>query len=286
MFSDPRVLGVVSGLLICLGLVPGMPTLPFMLIGVSSGAGAYLKSKGKKEEKKAQEIKDKKEGKAAGKEVDKDGKPIEKAKDKKASRESIMQLLNVETIEIEVGYRLVPLLQVEMGGDLLERIAQIRRQTALDMGIVLPSIRVRDNLQLSPNTYQIKLKGVPIEAGEVYPDRSLAMNAMGGDDNPNIKGISAIEPAFGLPALWIEEEQKDMAEAYGYTVVSPSAVVSTHLTEVIKKNAADILTRNDVQQLVDNLRKEVSDGYVDDLLKDMNISDIQQILHNLLKERV
>ena len=173
-----------------------------------------------------------------------------------------------------------------MGGDLLERIAQIRRQTALDMGIVLPSIRVRDNLQLSPNTYQIKLKGVPIEAGEVYPDRSLAMNAMGGDDNPNIKGISAVEPAFGLPALWIEEDQKDLAEAYGYTVVSPSAVVSTHLTEVIKKNAADILTRSDVQQLVDNLRKEVSDSYVDDLLKDMTIGDIQQILQSLLRERV
>ncbi len=205
---------------------------------------------------------------------------------KKATRESVMELLAVETIEIEVGYRLVPLLNVEMGGDLLERIAQIRRSTALDLGIVLPSIRVKDNLQLSPNTYQIKLKGVPIEAGEVYPDRSLAMNASGGEDNPNIKGINAIEPAFGLPALWIEEDQKDYAEMYGYTVVSPSAVVSTHLTEVIKKNAADILTRNDVQQLVDNLRKEFGDNYVDDLLKDMTIGDIQQILHNLLSERV
>ena len=276
MFSDPRVLGVVSGLLLVLGIIPGMPTIPFLLISIGLGSWATLKHK-EKQAKIAAEA----QAKIEAEKAEKLGK-----RNKRATRESVMELLNVDTIEIEVGYRLVPLLQVEMGGDLLERIAQIRRQTALDMGIVLPSIRVRDNLQLSPNTYQIKLKGVPIEAGEVYPDRSLAMNAMGGDDNPNIKGISAVEPAFGLPALWIEEDQKDLAEAYGYTVVSPSAVVSTHLTEVIKKNAADILTRSDVQQLVDNLRKEVSDSYVDDLLKDMTISDIQQILQSLLRERV
>ncbi|MGN1124777.1 MAG: flagellar biosynthesis protein FlhA [Candidatus Gastranaerophilaceae bacterium] len=277
MFSDPRVLGVVSGLLLLLGIIPGMPTIPFLLISISAGGWGVLKHKEKKQAEE-NELKAKQEAEKAAKSG--------KKSNKKATRESVMQLLAVDTIEIEVGYRLVPLLQVDMGGDLLERIAQIRRQTALDMGIVLPSIRVRDNLQLSPNTYQIKLKGVPIEAGEVYPDRSLAMNAMGGEDNPNIKGISAVEPAFGLPALWIEEDQKDYAEAYGYTVVSPSAVVSTHLTEVIKKNAADILTRNDVQQLVDNLRKEVSDTYVDDLLKDMTIGDIQQILQSLLRERV
>lgn len=277
MFSDPRVLGVVAGLLMFLGIVPGMPTIPFFLIGLSAGGWGYLKYIEKKKTVEA-ERKAKEEAEKAAKSG--------KRNNKKATRESVMELLSVETIEIEVGYRLVPLLNVEMGGDLLERIAQIRRQTALDLGIVLPSIRVRDNLQLSPNTYQIKLKGVPVEASEVYPDRSLAMNAMGGEDNPNIKGISAVEPAFGLPALWIEEEQKDYAEAYGYTVVSPSAVLSTHLTEVIKKNAADILTRNDVQQLVDNLRKEVSDGYVDDLMKDMTVGDIQQILQNLLRERV
>lgn len=198
MFSDPRVLGVVSGLLLVLGIIPGMPTIPFLLISIGLGSWATLKHK-EKQAKIAAEA----QAKIEAEKAEKLGK-----RNKRATRESVMELLNVDTIEIEVGYRLVPLLQVEMGGDLLERIAQIRRQTALDMGIVLPSIRVRDNLQLSPNTYQIKLKGVPIEAGEVYPDRSLAMNAMGGDDNPNIKGISAIEPAFGLPALWIEEDQK------------------------------------------------------------------------------
>ena len=207
-------------------------------------------------------------------------------KKKKATRESVMELLNVETIEMEIGYRLVPLLDVEQGGDLLERIAQIRRQTALDLGIVLPSIRVRDNLQLPPNTYQIKLKGVPIESGEVYPDRSLAMNAGGSDNDLGINGISAIEPAFGLPAIWVEEKDKEIAETYGYTVVSPSAVISTHLTEVIKKNSAEIVSRADIQQLIDNLKKEVSEEYVSDLMKDLTVAEVQQIVYNLLKERV
>lgn len=275
MFNDPRVLGVLSGLLCFLGIVPGMPTLPFLTIGIIAGAGAYLKIKENKK-KKAEEQKIKDETVKQ----EKTGK-----RKKKATRESVLELLSVEAIEIEVGYRLVPLLNIEQGGDLLERIAQIRRQTALDLGIVLPSIRVRDNLQLSPNTYQIKLKGVAIEAGEVYPERSLAMNSAGGE-NSNIKGISAIEPAFGLPALWIEEKDKDIAEVSGYTVVSPSAVVSTHLTEIIKKNAAEILSRADVQQLIENLKKEVTEDYVTDLMKDLTASDVQQVMQNLLRERV
>lgn len=276
MFSDPRVLGVVAGLLGFLGIVPGMPTVPFMSIGAGLGSLAYYRHNiKKKEDEKLQKEKDESQ------KLEKQGK-----RKKKATRESVLELLAVETIEIEVGYRLVPLLNVEQGGDLLERIAQIRRQTALDLGIVLPSIRVRDNLQLSPNTYQIKLKGVAIESGEVYPERSLAMNASGSNNDLNLQGINAIEPAFGLPALWIEEKDKEYAETYGYTVVSPSAVVSTHLTEVIKKNAADILSRADVQQLIDNLKKEVSEDYVSEVMKEINVADVQQIMQNLLRERV
>lgn len=277
LFSDPRVLGVICGLLMLLGLVPGLPTIPFMVIGACSGVVAYYKyedTKKKEEEAKAEAEKAEKAKKASNK------------RNKKASKESVMELLNVEDIGIEVGYRLVPLLNVDMGGDLLERIAQIRRQTALDLGIVLPSIRVRDNLQLAPNTYQIKLKGVGIESGEVYPDKSLAMNSSGLPDNPNITGISAIEPAFGLPALWIDEKDKDYAEASGYTVVSPSAVVSTHLTEIIKKNASEILSRDAVQQLINNLKNEVSEDYVNDVTKDIPISTIQVVMQNLLRERV
>lgn len=276
MFSNPMVLGVVAGVILFMGMVPGMPTLPFLIVGASVAWFAVQKSKEKKaeeERKKAEE-----EEKAI---AEKTGK-----KRKKITKESVMELLTVETIEIEIGYRLVPLISVEQGGDLLERIAQIRRQTALDLGIVLPSIRVRDNLQLPPNQYRINLKGVPIEHGEVYPDRSLAMNALGGADDPNLKGISAIEPAFGLPALWIEEKDKDYAEMNSYTVVSPSAVISTHLTEVIKKNASEILSRADVTQLIDNLKKEVSEDYVNDLMKEITASDVQQVIQNLLKERV
>lgn len=276
MFSDPRVLGVLSGLLCFLGIIPGMPTIPFLAVGALAGGVAFKKHQDHKQEA-AEEVK--KQEETAKQE--KTGK-----RKKKATRESVLELLSVETIEIEVGYRLVPLLNVEQGGDLLERIAQIRRQTALDLGIVLPSVRVRDNLQLAPNTYQIKLKGIPIESGEVYPDRSLAMNASGSTEDSKITGISAIEPAFGLPALWIEEKDKDYAEAYGYTVVSPSAVVSTHLTEIIKKNASEIMSRADVQQLIENLKKEVNEDYVSDLMKDLNVADVQQVMQNLLRERV
>jgi flagellar biosynthesis protein FlhA len=278
MFSDPRVLGVVSGLLAVMGVIPGMPTAPFLLISTIAGGMAFWKNKENKveaQEKETQRVKKEQEEKLG-----------KKAKKARATKESVMELLNVDTIEIEVGYRLVQLLNVEMGGDLLERIAQIRRQTALDLGIVLPSIRVRDNLQLSPNSYQIKLKGVALESGDVYPERYLAMCAGDPVGNLAINGIHAIEPAFGLPALWIEAKDKDLAEMSGYTVVSASAVISTHITEVIKKCAYEIVSRFDVQQLIDNLKKEVSEDYVNDIMKDITIGDVQIVIQNLLKEGV
>ena len=275
MFSDPRVLGVVAGLLGFMGIVPGMPTAPFLVIAALAGGMAFMKNKEKTEIVKSQAAQ-----KVAQEQQEKLGKKEKRAK---ATKESVMELLNVDTIEIEVGYRLVQLLNVEMGGDLLERIAQIRRQTALDLGIVLPSIRVRDNLQLSPNSYQIKLKGVALESGEVYPERYLAMSAGDHVGNLAINGIHAIEPAFGLPALWIESKDKDLAEISGFTVVSASAVISTHITEVIKKCAHEIISRYDIQQLIDNLKKEVSDQYVEDIMRDITIGDVQIVIQNLLK---
>lgn len=278
MFSDPRVLGVVSGLLGVMGIIPGMPTAPFLLIAALAGGLAFVKSKEKTEVAQTEEAK----------KVEEEKQEIlgKKEKRAKATKESVMELLNVDTIEIEVGYRLVQLLNVEMGGDLLERIAQIRRQTALDLGIVLPSIRVRDNLQLSPNSYQIKLKGVALESGEVYPERYLAMTAGDPVGNLTVNGIHAIEPAFGLPAIWIEPKDKDFAEMSGYTVVSASAVISTHITEVIKKCAYEIVSRYDIQQLIDNLKKEISEDYVNDIMKDITIGDVQIVVQNLLKENV
>jgi len=276
MFSDPRVLGVVSGLLIFMGMVPGLPKIPFFIIGGGIGFLAFTRL-GQKKKTYDLEIQQAKDQADAQKNEDR--------KKKKASKENVMELLTIEPMEIEIGYRLVPLLDLEQGGDLLERIAQIRRQTALDLGIILPSIRVRDNLQLPPNTYQIKLKGIAVETGDVYPERHLAMNASGTVDDDNLHGLKAVEPAFGLPATWIDEKDKEYIESIGYTVVSASAVLSTHLTEVIKKNAHEILTRGDVQSLIDNLKK-VSEHLVDDLLKDSSIAEIQVILQNLLKERI
>lgn len=275
MFGNPKVLGVVSGLLLVLGLVPGLPKIPFFAISLLVGFMSFWKmqdgNKKKEEDAKIQEA---------------ESLQAKKTK-KKASKESVMELLSIEPIEIEIGYRLVPLLDVEQGGDLLERIAQIRRQTAMDLGIILPSIRVRDNLQLPANNYQIKLRGIPIETGEVYADRYLAMNAGAGSDDPNLKGISAVEPAFGLPALWITEKDKEYAESEGYTVVSASAVISTHITEIIKKNSAEILTRPDVQTLIDNLKK-TAESFVEDVFKDnsITISEVHMVLQNLLREKV
>jgi len=275
MFSDPKILFLVSGLLAVLSIVPGLPTIPFLVISMLLGGLAFLMQKENKQRAIDEENAKKQQVQAE--------KGLKKRK--KASREEVMELLAVEPMEIEIGYRLVPLLDMEQGGDLLERIAQIRKQTALDYGIVLPSIRVRDNLQLSPNSYQIKLKGIPIENGVVYPEKFLAMNANNDAHKFGIKGVAAKEPAFGLPALWIAEKDKEYSESVGFTVVSPSAVVTTHLCEIIKKNIADILTREDTKQLVENVKK-ISESLVEDILKDMNYSEIQIILQNLLKERV
>ncbi|HEY9745486.1 MAG TPA: flagellar biosynthesis protein FlhA, partial [Oculatellaceae cyanobacterium] len=191
----------------------------------------------------------------------------------------------VETLELEIGYRLVPLIEAESGGDLLDRIAQIRRQIALELGFVLPSIRVRDNLQLPPNQYNVKLRGVTIETGEVMADLWLAMST-DPDITELIEGIETREPAFGLPALWIEPEDREAAEVAGYTVVSASAVVSTHLTEIIKKHAADILSRSDVQNLLNNVKK-TNESLVSDLIPDtLTEAEVQIILQNLLREKV
>lgn len=276
MFSDPRVMYVVAGLMFFLGVIPGFPPIPFLAIAGALGYYAFNQNKEKQEAVEQEQAKKVAQEKEASK--------PQNAR-KKASREDVMELLTVEAMEIEIGYRLVSLLDVERNGDLLDRISQIRRQTALDLGIILPSIRVRDNLQLAPNSYQIKLRGVAIEIGEVYPEKLLAMNASNMAEEVGIRGINAIEPAFGLPALWISESDRELAEINGFTVVTPSAVISTHLTEVIKKNASEILTRADVKSLTENLKKD-NEELTEQLLKDVTLSEVQIVMQNLLKERV
>jgi flagellar biosynthesis protein FlhA len=198
--------------------------------------------------------------------------------------ENVMSLLQVDPIELEFGYGIIPLADVNQGGDLLDRVVMIRRQCALDLGLIVPVIRLRDNIQLKPNDYVIKIKGIEVASGELMFDNYLAMNP--GTADGELDGIKTTEPAFGLPAVWISENQKERAEMMGYTVVDPPSVIATHLTEIIKNHAHELLGRQDVQRIIDNV-KENYPALVEDVIpKQLSIGDIQKVLANLLKEGV
>ncbi|KGA98234.1 flagellar biosynthesis protein FlhA [Alkalihalobacillus alcalophilus ATCC 27647 = CGMCC 1.3604] len=200
------------------------------------------------------------------------------------SPESVVSLLQIEPIEFEFGYGLIPLADTNQGGDMLDRVVMIRRQLALELGMVVPVIRIRDNIQLQPNEYVIKIKGNEISKGELLLDHYMAMSP--GVDDESIVGIETIEPAFGLPAIWISEEMKEQAELSGYTVVDPPSVVSTHLTEIIKRHAFELLGRQETKQLVDHL-KESYPALVEEITPNhLSIGEIQKVLKNLLKENI
>jgi flagellar biosynthesis protein FlhA len=270
MFSNPKIMGIMGVLLLLMGAIPGLPNLPFLAFGAMGAGASFLLWK--RDKKEASDIADAEAAEDA-------------SKLKKKSAENVMDLLTVEALELEIGYRLVPLIEAEAGGDLLQRITQIRRQMATELGFVLPSIRVRDNLQLPPNTYHIKLKGITLESGEVMSDLWLAMSTDPEVTEP-LEGIQTKEPAFGLPATWVYEDQRELAEVSGYTVVSPAAVVATHISEVIKRNAADILNRSDVNELLENVKK-TAEPLVSDIIPDpLTAAELHLILQNLLRERV
>lgn len=198
--------------------------------------------------------------------------------------ENVISLLQVDPIELEFGYGIIPLADVNQGGDLLDRVVMIRRQIALELGSIVPIVRLRDNIQLSPNAYSIKIKGVEVASGEILFDHYMAMNP--GYVEEEIEGIATKEPAFGLPALWITEMQREKAEMRGYTVVDCPSIIATHLTEVIKRHLHELLTRQDVQTLINNLN-ETSPTLVSELTpKLLGVGDIQKVLCNLLKEGV
>ncbi|PWW39785.1 MULTISPECIES: flagellar biosynthesis protein FlhA [Paenibacillus] len=200
------------------------------------------------------------------------------------SPESVINLLQVDPIEFEFGYGLIPLADNQQGGDLLDRIIMIRRQCALELGLVVPVIRIRDNIQLRPNEYVIKIKGNVVGGGELLLNHYLAMSP--GYEEESVTGIETTEPAFGLPALWIDEVTKDRAELAGYTVVDPPSVVATHLTELIKKHAHELLGRQETKALVDNLRENYA-ALVDELIPSvLSIGDVQKVLAKLLREKV
>jgi flagellar biosynthesis protein FlhA len=198
--------------------------------------------------------------------------------------ENVVSLLSVDPIELEFGYGIIPLADVNQGGDLLDRVVMIRRQIALELGTVVPIIRLRDNIQLNPNQYIIKIKGIQVTEGEILFDHYMAMNP--GYVEEEITGIPTFEPSFHLPAIWITESQRERAESLGYTVVDPPSIIATHLTEVIRSHISELLTRQDVQNLVNNL-KESNPVLVDELTpKLLNLGEIQKVLQNLLNEGV
>lgn len=198
--------------------------------------------------------------------------------------ENIFSLLQVDPVEVEFGYNIIPLADVNQGGDLLDRVVMIRRQCALDLGMVVPMIRLRDNIQLNPDEYVIKIKGIYAAKGELKSDKFMVMNPSGGP--LEIEGMETREPAFGLPAKWISSEKKEMAERFGYTVVDASSVLATHLTEVIKNYAHELLGRQEVKNMLDNL-KEQYPALLEELIpKVITVGDVQKVLSNLLRENV
>lgn len=266
LFAQSKLLYVSGATIILLGLFTPLPDWITLPIGIVLILGGFLMDRKKEED--PEEVLELEQ---------------EVAADTMKSPENVVNLLSVDPIEFEFGYGLIPLVDAAQGGDLLDRVVMIRRQLALELGIVIPVVRIRDNIQLQPNEYRIKIKGNEMARGELLLDHYLAMSP--GDDN-SIEGIDTIEPSFGLPAKWITEQVKEDAEMLGYTVVDPPSVVSTHLTEMIRANAHDLLGRQETKQLIDHLR-ETHAILVDELTPTpLSIGEIQKVLARLLREGV
>lgn len=265
LFNNPKVLIIAA--LLSIGMAPFLTPAPFLILSAVLLLVAYKIKQLQQEADKDEEVQ------IQESEVEEIRKP-----------ENVVTLLQVDPIELEFGYGIIPLADVNQGGDLLDRVVLIRRQLALELGMIVPVIRLRDNIQIGPNEYIIKIKGTQVARGELLFDYFLAMNS--GDVDEELEGIKTIEPAFGLPAIWIQENQRDKAEMLGYTVVDPPSIIATHLTEVIKKHSFELLGRQEVQALVDNIKQSYP-AIVDELVpKIMSVGEIQKVLANLLKENV
>ncbi len=264
MISKPKALIVAAVFLVMLGFAK-LPKIPLFTLAASSAAIAYIITRNKKQEQLAQ-IK------------------TEKTKKPEAKDDKVESLLPLDRMELEIGYGLIKLVDTKQGGDLLQRISMIRRQVALELGIVVPSIRIRDNVRLGPNDYVIKIKGVDVASGQAYVEQFLAMDS--GAVTGKLTGKETIEPAFGLPAVWVPANKKEQAEMMNYTVVDCSSVLATHLTEVIKIHASELLTRQDLNSLLDTV-KEKSPAVVEEVVGgSLKAGEIQKVLHSLLEERV
>ena len=264
----PKVLGIASAALFFLAVIPGMPKFPFIACAVGAGGLSYVLYKTEQEKIEMEQVQH------------------EEAIIENESKEpeDVLNLISVEAIEIEIGYGLIPLADESAGGDLLQRISSVRRQCAIEMGIVVQPIRIRDNLQLKNNEYVVKIRGTQIVSSELMPNMLLCMDPSG--ENAEISGIKTVEPTFGLAAVWINKDQREDAEIKGLTVVDPTTVMVTHLTETIKAHSYELLGRQEVKDIVDNTKQKYS-AVVEELIPDlMSIGEIQKVLQNLLREKV
>ncbi|MFT8871349.1 MAG: flagellar biosynthesis protein FlhA [Sporolactobacillus sp.] len=266
LLAFPALMVIAGSVIFLLGLTPiGLgATLPIALALVGGGYWLRRRRRGEQSEDAGAEEK--------------------KAEESFKSQENVMGLLSIDPIEFEFGYALVPLADSSQGGDLLDRIVMIRRQLVLELGLVLPIVRIRDNIQLEPNDYRIKINGSEVASGSLMLDHYLAMSP--GENDPSIQGIETTEPAFGLKALWIDEETKERAEICGYTVVDPPSVVSTHLTEVLRRHAWELVGRQETKQLIDHLKEKLP-ALAEAVTPDpLSIGEVQKVLVNLLKEKL
>ncbi|MCP4581912.1 MAG: flagellar biosynthesis protein FlhA, partial [candidate division Zixibacteria bacterium] len=262
--TQPRAIMVAAFILVFFGVVPGMPTIPFVMLGGITGIIGYTALQSQKKKKDEAEI-------------------IEETKEIPPP-EKMEEYLKVDPMEIEIGYALIPLVDVSQGNDLLDRISMIRRQIASEMGFLVPPIRIRDNIQLKPNEYQIKIRGHGIASSELFPGQFMAINP--GFVTDPLDGPDSLEPAFGLNAKWVSEAMKAIAEKRGYTVVEPAAVLATHLTELIKTHAAEFITRQETANLVENIKTENAALIEEVVPAQVGISVLQKVLQNLLEERI
>lgn len=267
LFSIPKVLYIVGGSMCFLGLVTPLDSFIFLAYGAAFVAAGYSIA-----------------SKIGTKEIEEEVTAEEEQAEEIRRPENVVSLLQVDPIELEFGYGIIPLADVNQGGDLLDRVVMIRRQIALELGCVVPMIRLRDNIQLNPNQYVIKIKGVPVSDGEILFDHYMAMNP--GYVEEEITGIPTFEPSFHLPAIWITESQRERAESMGYTVVDPPSIIATHLTEVIRGHLDELLTRQDVQNLINNVQEANSTLIAELVPKLLGVGEIQKVLQNLLREGI
>lgn len=266
LMAKPRALFITSAVLLFFGFMPGLPTMPFLILATIVG---LLAIGANRQIKEAEKVSEELEEEAA---VTTD------------ISAQIEEYLQVDPLELEIGYGLIPLVDVDQGGDLLGRITEIRKQCALEIGIIVPPIRIRDNIQLKNNEYVIKIRGVEVARGEVMATQYMALDP--GTVTEKVEGQSTVEQVFGLEAIWITEENKEKAEMSGYTVVEAPAVLATHLMETLKRHAHEILSRQDTQTLLDNMKKE-NPTLVEELIPNvMSVGSVQKVLQNLLRERI